>query len=215
LRGGLPAWIAGPTALGSPLPWAAPAALTILFGDGGGLRIVAMLVAALVLRRLFSAGFGRLTTATAMWIVGLMVLWSAVSGMVSGGSYATKPDYAEITTSSTDISLIPGVSEPYTVATVDRPAALLNPGEVQDWLRGVLGSAPAGYVRGTATLRFVVDVQGRVDEATVSVLGPRSTPATAYARGLTAVLRYEPAMKDGVAVPMWMTYTVDFAPPAP
>lgn len=205
----LPPWIAGPTALASPIPWVAPAALTILYGTTGGLRVMAMMAGFLALRRVFRAGPGGFTALTAMWTVALMLLWSIVG--VAGGSYFGGGLDADADAASS-ARIIPVQRYAREVIEVDRAPYLLNQDEVDRALRDVVKSLPYSISSqgGNALLHFVVNVDGTVDPTTVSVVGASSDEFAKAAAGVAEWLRFEPARLDDRSVAVWTDFTVTF-----
>ena len=225
VQAALPAWVAGPTALASPLPWAAPAALTILFGASGGMRILAMMAGYLVLRRLFRAGVGGFTRVTAIWMLALMLLWSIVAGVVAGASAAPGYDYDDVVVSTREsvlrVPTPPAGSVPprvYTMGEVDRAPYLVNSDQVDAALAEVVASSPwpAAQLTGNVVLRFMVREDGSVDPATVSVVGrPPSAAAANVATRIARLMRFTTGWKDGVPVAMWTEFTVTLPPRQP
>jgi hypothetical protein len=206
----LPPWLAGPSALGNPLPWTAPAALTILFGATGGVRIFAMMVAFLALRRLFRAGVGGFTRVTAMWVVGLLLLWTLVTGVLGG------PSAADDLISASDLigpgdgysprveyTVDPARRDAYDMADVDRAPYLVN----QDALDAALDKASSRVVGG-AILHFVVNADGTVDPATVTVTSAGNPEVAGTVTDVVKLLRFVPALKDGRPVAMWTDFSV-------
>jgi TonB family protein len=212
VQAALPPWVAGPAALGSPVPWAAPAALTILFGVTGGMRVMAMMVGFFALRRLFRAGPGAFTRVTAMWVVGLLLLWYVVAGLagVVGGLSATGTPDTYVTAPPSAVP--PYVERPdaYRLAEVERLPSLANQVDVDEALAAAIASAPWPHSRlqGSVLLHFVVNQEGNVDPRTVTLINSPNPEAGSIALDVAAVLRFRPALKDGAPVPVWMDYTI-------
>ncbi|HEV7587931.1 MAG TPA: hypothetical protein VGO40_07340 [Longimicrobium sp.] len=220
VQAALPPWLAGPTALGSPLPWAAPAALTILYGATGGLRVFAMMVGFLALRRLFRGGVGGFTRVTAMWVVALMLLWSIASGIVvgsyaagdvtTGGSVDPGDGYSIVSVPQPEAAVLPGRRDAYEQADVDRAPYLVNQDALDEAVGAAVASAkwPASRSVGGAILRFVVNADGSVDPTTVTVTSAGSQEVASIATGVAKLLRFVPALKGGRPVAMWTDFTV-------
>jgi hypothetical protein len=215
----LPPWLAGPTALGSPIPWAAPAALTILFGATGGLRIFAMMVGFLALRRLFRGGMGGITRRTVAWTAGLLLLWVMLGWVLTGlhatgdltfGSLDPGNDYSIIPVPQPDPAADPERRDAYDMRDVDRAPYLVNQDALDDALRATVASAswPRSRSAGGAILHFVVEADGSVDPRTVTVTSAASPEVASIATSVVTLLRFVPALKGGGAVPMWTDFTV-------
>jgi hypothetical protein len=228
VQAALPPWLAGPTALGSPIPWAAPAALTILFGATGGVRIAAMMVGFLALRRLFRAGVGGITRHTVAWMVGLLLLWSIVTAVL-GGSYAAGDGGPYVTSDGERVTLEPADGYPtaavpqtarrdaYEMRDVDRAPYLVNQDALDAELQVAIANVAWGRSRsaGDAILHFVVNADGSVDVETVTVASAASPEVASIATGVVPLLRFVPALKDGVPVAMWTDFTVSVPLPKP
>ena len=221
VQAALPDWIAGPAALGGPLPWAGPALLTILFGASGGMRLVAMAVGFMVLRRLFRGGLARVTALTGVWIVGLMLLWSLVNGIVAV-PYASGPrsfadgdaPYAVVAPPVARGGAQGAVVFPvFALADVDVQPELSNRGEVN---RALSASYPTlmrdAGVTGTATVRFTVTELGEVDDASLQVVSATHDAFAPPALAVVRSMRFWPARKDGRPVAVRVTLPVTFVP---
>jgi len=216
--------VMGPAALASPVPWVAPAALGILFGATGGLRVFAMLVGFLVLRRLFRAGVGAFTWVTGMWVVALMLVWAMVAG--AAGSMAApsaRDDDPSVMAPGADVPYVsvpptvlrgPDRTDAHRLADVDRAPYLENRDKLDAAVAAAIASAPWPRSRlvGNVTLRFVVDADGTVDAETVSVIAEPSVEVASLAMDLPRMLRFVPALKEGKPVPAWTDFTVNFPP---
>jgi len=205
VQAALPTWLAGPTALGSPVPWIVPATLTVLFGGGGGLRTLAMLVGYALLRRLFRAGLGRVTGLTATWAVALLLIWLSFVRVASGVSYA-----AEDADASVDVTVPTALStqrsDAFSMVEVDRPPYLENQDELDAAIDAVVSppgslqppdSPPSPASEQSVVLHFVVNADGSVDRQTVTVTSAVDMRIAAIAVYLPRVLRFTPALKDG------------------
>ena len=67
-------------------------------------------------------------------------------------------------------------------------------------------------VAGTVGVRMRITEEGRVDSATVSIATSSDPAFDDAARRVAVQLRFRPAMLAGQAVPVWVTYPVNFAP---
>jgi hypothetical protein len=215
VQAALPPWLAGPDALASPIPWAAPATLSILFGATGGVRVLAMMVGYLALRRLFRGGAGAFTRVTAIWVVVLMILWSIVAAGI-GASSATGDDFRYVPSTTSDAQ-IPRLHDVYAMAEVDRAPYLANQTEVDHAVAAAVASAPwpRAELHGSVVLHFVVNADGTVDEESVGVAGAPNPDVASLAAGIAPVLRFRPGMKDGLPVPVWTDFTVTLPEPLP
>ncbi|MFL5385815.1 MAG: hypothetical protein ACJ8GN_25145 [Longimicrobiaceae bacterium] len=209
VQAALPQWLAGPTALGSPVPWIAPAALTVLFGGGGGLRTLAMFVGYLVLRRLFRAGPGRVTALTAGWVAALLLIWLSFVQAASGVSYAAEGAHAEVGVTPPSV-LSAHRGDAFAMVEVDQPPNVRNQEEIDRAIAAAIASSPwpASRSTGFALLRFVVEADGAVDPSTITVTEATTPEVATLARDIARLLRFTPPMKGGTPVPMWTDYTL-------
>jgi TonB family protein len=216
----LPAWAQpafGPAALGNPLVWMAPAALTCLFGATGGLRMAGLAVFFLALRRVFSGGV-RLAASTVFWALLLLAAW-AVAGNALSASASASSDLdptAPLPYTAPD----PGSSgmDPVTVTDVDGAASIVGPrlmdpvGLAQLVARHYPPLLRHDGVAGEVRLRFLVRDDGTVDTGTITVL---SSTAGAFDLAATAVLGetlFSPAASGGKPIATWVETTIRFEP---
>jgi TonB family protein len=229
LQAALPAWAQpalGPAALGNPLVWMPPAALTCLFGGSGVVRVIGMAVFFMALREVFNAGVARIRSVTMFTAAVLVVLWFLFSGLLGGlpmngasnlAADAPAPGVSAGTPGA-DVSL-PGTgadagaaAEPVTVDGV-AAAVLRNPHEmafaIQQAYPPVLRQAG---VTGTATVAVKVRPDGSVEPDGISVV-----QATVDAFGTAAAMvapriRFEPVSADGRPVSADQVVTIAFRP---
>lgn len=212
VQSALPAWLAGPSALGGPLPWAAPALLTVLFGGTGGLRMAAMAVGYLVLRRIFRGGLPRFTVLTVMWIVLLLTAWSVVAGIA--GSSADSNVSILRTLPPTSFPPAPVPADGYSLADVDIAPSILDPDGVEEAIAKAYPPLlrDAG-VTGTADVTFLVDVHGRVDPASVEVVSATHELFGQAAREVVEKMRFRPGTENGLQVDVRMGMPIVFSLP--
>ncbi|MFL5537682.1 MAG: hypothetical protein ACJ8J0_01735 [Longimicrobiaceae bacterium] len=216
VQAALPPWLAGPAALGSPVPWIAPVALTVLFGAGGGVRTLAMLVGFAVLRHLFRAGVGRVTRITVAWGVVMLLLWSFLAGLAAGGSYAAQG--ADADAGVVMPAPLPGQrGDAFNMVEVDHAPYLQNQDEVDAAIAAATRSAPwpRSELEGSAVMRFVVNADGTVDPNTITVTVTPNSSVAGVAVDVAKLLRFVPAQKDGGPVAMWTDYTLTLPPQQP
>jgi hypothetical protein len=213
LQAALPPSIAGPTALGSPFPWLAPAALTVVYGFGGELRILGMAVGYVALRGLFRSGLGSFTARTVGWVVGMLLFWFVLSG-VAGMSYPPDDDYDIIDYApSQPVQSPPSPrTDAYEQVDVDVPPVLRNRDAVASAMDEALRSRkyPGPAEEQLVTQRFVVNQDGSVDMWTVTVVNAPSAELAAVAREVTRSMWFEPGVEGGQAVPTWTEHTLTF-----
>ncbi|HEX6748415.1 MAG TPA: TonB family protein [Longimicrobium sp.] len=230
----MPAWMQpafGPAALGSPLVWMPPAALTCLFGASGGGRMLGLIVFFLALRRVFSGGLNlqRLRLGTVAWAVILLVVWSFVAAMTRGGpSYADgsrptfadrfdipdAPDAPDAWGPPSAVMPEPTVQLAYPDASVTVSPELVN-------AREIAGLAATYYPPELRNLRLIANVDVRIlveRDGTPNSTGlyvvrstdPRFDEAALRA---AAAMRFNPAQQaDGNTVPTWVQATLYFVP---
>jgi hypothetical protein len=215
LQAALPASIAGPTALGSPLPWIAPAALTVVYGLGGELRILGMVVGYMALRSLFRSGLGSFTARTAGWVVGMLLFWFVCTGIAGISTYPPDDDYdvADVYTTSQPIQPPPSARpDAYEQVDVDVPPVLRNRDDVASAVDRELQARayPGPAEDQLVTQRFVVNSNGSVDMWTVTVVNAPSAELAAVAREVTRSMWFEPGREGGEVVPVWIEHTLTF-----
>jgi hypothetical protein len=213
LQAALPPWLAGPTALGSPFPWIAPAALTVVYGFGGELRILGMAVGYVALRSLFRSGLGSFTARTAGWVVGMLLFWFVCTGIAGISTYPPDDDYdvGDVYTTSQPIQPPPSPRpDAYEQVDVDVPPMLRNRDEVAAAVDEALQSRqyPGPDQEQRVTQRFVVNTNGSVDMWTVTVVNAPSAELAAVAREVTRSMWFDPGGEDGRAVPVWIEHTL-------
>ena len=219
VQAALPPWLAGPAALGSPVPWIIPVALTVLFGAGGGVRTFAMFAGYAVLRRLFRAGLGPVTRLTVAWVVAMVFLFLMFSGLLVGGPYAAGEGAgADV---SADVVVPTALTTPrgdaLSLVEVDRAPYLENQEEVDEAIAAAVASSPwpPSQLEGSAVMRFVVNADGTVDDNTITVASTPSAAVTDVATDIARLLRFVPALKDGGRVAVWTDYTLTLPPRDP
>ena len=220
MRAALPAWVQpafGPAALGSPIVWMPPAALTCLFGAAGGVRMLGLVVFFVALRSVFRGGLPRLRVVTAFWVAMLLVVWAMVAGVVGGGG----PAYGDQPVAGS----MPGVPDPpadllptFEVegdadGAVMVPPAVTNPQEVAEWTRAAY---PADLreqgIRGLVRLRLLVRADGTTDASSATIRSSSDTRFDSGARRVAEEMRFTPARMRGRPLPRWVDVTIRFEP---
>jgi periplasmic protein TonB len=98
----------------------------------------------------------------------------------------------------------PDRPEPYAAKAVDSEPVVLN----HVWPR-YTDEARNNQVQGTVTVRMLVDETGTVTQVRVV----RSLPFGLTEKAIEAAreVKFKPAMKDGKAVPYWLTLQLNFS----
>ncbi|HSU13902.1 energy transducer TonB [Longimicrobium sp.] len=215
----LPAWAQpafGPAAMGNPLVWMAPAALTCLFGATGGVRMAGLMIFFLALRRVFSGGV-RLRGATVVWAVILMIAWAVVGGGALSGAFArddldvpvTPIDYPAMQ----DGSGVGAVTVPDLDAVTTEAPRLLNRDAVSAMVArrypAVLRDAG---IAADVRVRFLVRDDGSPDVGTLSIIDAGASELAGPAGDVVAEMRFDPAVSGGRTIAAWVETTIRFAP---
>jgi hypothetical protein len=211
---GLPGWVSGPSALGSPLPWAVPGVFAVLAG-GGVIRTMGMVIIFLILRRIFRAGAGPAGGVTVLWamlmafLCATLVTISSAAPRADAGALPSLP-VAQSSAGPASVTPPPPVSSPVSVRDqtasgepivaldqVDVPPALIDPAFISEQLRAL---AAVTRVDGpqTAMLRLVINSHGKVED--YEVLSASSPSMLNAASKVAADLRFVPALRNGVTV---------------
>ena len=218
VQSGLPAWLAGPAALGHPLPWAAPALVAVLFAGAGPLRLMGMIACVYIFRSLFRGGLARVTGLTLVWLVALVLATVTVVGS-SGADNRHKPilrDLADpaMVTEPPDPSMAPAATADgqyvYRLGDVDAAPELINPDEVA---RELSANYPPDLrdagVTGTVAVTFTVTSRGLVEPGSIRLTTFKPGFSDAAWRVVMA-MRFKPAEKGGRPVPVSLTLPVSF-----
>jgi TonB family protein len=244
-RGLLPQWIAGPTALGNPLTWAAPAAYLLVPGTPDWVRLLVLglgllSVAPGVIRRSVdpAAPTFELTWLTWKWMVALVLLTALLSGIGKGSFAAADVPRAPAfqapaaPASAADVQPAPAVQPPagvapaapapappvpvYDLDEVDVVPELVNPAA---FARALSAGYPARLrdagVVGRVTVGFTIDTLGTTGSGPKWVSRTTDVAFVTPALDAVRVMRFRPAQKDGRKVPVRVELPITFALQSP